>query len=120
MGALISEAFQYSSGIFEFWLTLSFAAVVAAAFAAEKFSGNYIKLLTFGYLLASVFLFLVRLYIAFQIVSLMEKLTEAGFDSSRFDTLFGLVVSIYAQILHIAGTIGVVIYMSHINRTNHE
>ena len=56
IGSLLSETFDHSSGIFEYWMTLSFAAVVAAAFAAEKLHRNYIRLLAFGYFLASLFL----------------------------------------------------------------
>ena len=118
LGSLISEASLYSSGIFEFWLTLSFAAVVAATFAVEKLHRNYMRLLIVGYLLASIFFLLTRIYIASQILDLMQQLDAAGYDSSRFDSTLGLVVAAYAPILHILGTIGVVIYMFKANRAS--
>ena len=111
IGSLLSETFDHSSGIFEYWMTLSFAAVVAAAFAAEKLHRNYIKLLAFGYLLASLFLFLVRIYSSLQAIDLLEKLEAGGHDTTRFDNYFGMFVGVYAQVLHIIGTFGVLVYM---------
>ena len=120
IGSLLSETFDHSSGIFEYWMTLSFAAVVAAAFAAEKLHRNYIRLLAFGYFLASLFLFLVRIYSSLQALDLLEMLEAGGYDTTRFDNSFGLLVGVYAHVLHVIVTFGVLVYMLRVNRAENE
>jgi uncharacterized membrane protein YfcA len=120
LGSLISEAYDYSSGLFEFWMTLSFAAIVAGAYAGEKLHRSYLRLLAFGYFFASLFLYLVRLHVAFQATDLIGQLEASGYDSTRYDNLFSLAIGLYGQVLHIFGTLGILAFMLKPVRERHE
>lgn len=97
--------------IFEFWLTFSFGAVVATRFASDKFNGSYIKLMSFGYLIVSVWLFIVRVNLASQIVELIDMMNASGYDTARFETMSGMATYVGGIIILIIGTASILLYM---------
>lgn len=108
---LISESISYMGDVFEFWLTFSFAAIVATSYASDKLNVSYVKLMCLGYLSTSAFLLLARINSIAQISDLLSKMEQAGYDTSRFESGISVTTGMLGLALYILGSCGILFYM---------
>jgi hypothetical protein len=107
---LLATTEGYSS-VLEFWVSVSFAVVVASFFTSKQLNRKVIGLMTFLYILSS--LFLASLYIATAVKSnhYYQKMFSAGFDVSHFDHPVNFITISLIFLLFVGGTFGTVYYM---------
>ena len=97
----------------EFWLTISFAVVVAATYAPERLERKFFTLIWVGYLAASIILFLNRINLSMMVFSLLSKSTGEG-GAPIFQPIIGSLSGGGNFLLMILGTIGVIYYVRNI------
>jgi len=107
---LLTTADKFS-GIVEFWVSISFAVVVACFFISGKVNRKVLKLMGFLYVLSS--LFLATLYVAFAIRAnhYYELMVSSGYEVAHFSNPASLTTLVLVSILFIGGTFSTVYYM---------
>jgi hypothetical protein len=111
LNTLLLATTEGYGGVLEFWVSISFAVVVASFFTSKQLNRNVIGLMTFLYMLSS--LFLASLYIATALKSshYYQIMSSAGFDVSHFDHPVNFITLSLIFLLFIGGTFGTVFYM---------
>ena len=97
----------------EFWLTISFAVVVAATYAPERLERKFFTLIWVGYLAASIILFLNRINLSLMVFSLLSKSIGEG-ETTFYQPIFGSLAGGGNFLLMILGTVGVIYYVRNI------
>jgi len=95
----------------EFWLTLTFATIMAFHFALSSITLGLYRLVVGLYALASA-LFIVRAGHAFrQFDQFNQRLIEAGFPPYPSDPIIGWPIFVATFVLMIGGTLACITYM---------
>ncbi len=100
----------------EFWLTISFAVVVAATYAPGRLERKFFTLIWIGYLAASVVLILNRINLTLMAASLVSSNIDAGAPTHTFNPVIGSIAGGGNFLLMIIGTVGVIYYVRNIGK----
>ena len=98
-------------GVLEFWISVSFAVVVASFLTSDRLNRKVIRLMTFLYILSSMFLASLYISTAVRTNHYYQQLVSAGFDTSHFDHPVNFLTLSLILLLFIGGTCGTVYYM---------
>ena len=98
----------------EFWLTISFAVVVAATYAPERLERKFFTLIWVGYLAASIILFLNRVNLSLMVFSFITANTGEEGSTPIYQPVFGSLSAGGNFLLMIIGTVGVIYYVRNI------
>ena len=105
---LSTEAY---GGVLEFWISISFAVVVASFLTSDKLNRKVIRLMTFLYILSSMFLASLYISTAVRTNHYYQLLVSSGFDTSHFDHPVNFLTLFLVLLLFLGGTSGTVYYM---------
>lgn len=97
----------------EFWLTISFAVVVAATYSPDRLERKFFTLIWTGYLAASIILVLNRINLTFMAYSLISSNTKTD---TFYIPVVGTMAGLGNFLLMILGTVGVIYYVRKIGQ----
>ena len=117
MMLLINEYMSTLNQFTEFWITISFAVVVAATYAPSNLGANYSNMLFYGYLAVSIILVCGRTNWLFAIYKLSQRVIDQGYPYPG-SSLFGSVAGAGIFLMMFFGTIGVLFYTRKAIQTN--
>ena len=111
LNALLLATTEKFGGVLEFWVSISFAVVIASFFASTQLNQKVVRLMTFLYILSSMFL--ASLYIGSAVRSnhYYQEMVSAGFDVSHFATPINFITLFLIFLLFVGGSCGTVYYM---------
>lgn len=112
LNTLIMLAAEKSGDVMEFWVSVSFAVVVASFFISKKLNVKIFKIMGFLYALSSIFMASIYVGSALRANHYFEQLLKLGFDASHFDNLAGFTTIVMAPLLFFGGTGGTLYYMA--------
>ena len=116
VGQTFIEYLNTLNQLTEFWLTISFAVVVAVTYAPERLERKFFTLIWAGYLAASVILFLNRINLSLMLISLVSTNTKAGVTTPFFQPIIGSMAGGGNFLLMIIGTAGIIYYVRNIGK----
>ena len=116
LGQLVVEYMSVLNQLTEFWLTISFAVVVAATYAPARLEQKFFTLIWSGYLAASLIFFFNRINLTYTVVRMANSSQEGGFSVPEHQPVFGLLGAGGIFLLMLVGTLGVVYYVRNIGR----
>ena len=116
LGQLVVEYMSVLNQLTEFWLTISFAVVVAATYAPARLEQKFFTLIWSGYLAASLIFFFNRINLTYTVVTMANSSREAGVSIPEYHPVFGLLGAGGIFLLMLVGTLGVVYYVRNIGR----
>ena len=116
LGQLVVEYMSVLNQLTEFWLTISFAVVVAATYAPARLEQKFFTLIWSGYLAASLIFFFNRINLTYTVVRMANSGREAGISIPEYHPVFGLLGAGGIFLLMLVGTLGVVYYVRNIGR----
>ena len=108
---LIHLSTERSANLLQFWLTASFAVVMASYFGGDKLNGLMFKLVATLYMLASVTFLCSSIDGAVQYTEYMKRMAEQGYETAQFDSVYGWIAGIGMLSLYVIGTLGVLYYL---------
>jgi hypothetical protein len=108
---LIYLSSERSANILQFWLTASFAVVMASYFGGDKLNGLMFKLVATLYVLASVTFVCSAISGSVQFTEYMKRMAEQGYETDQFNNIYGWIAGIGMLSLFVIGTIGVLFYL---------
>jgi len=95
----------------QFWVSISFATVVAAFFTANRLNKSIIRLMAFLYVLTSLFVASVYFNYAVKLRHYYKLAKEAGFNIEHYSNFSSNAAAILVGIVFICGTIGTLFYL---------
>lgn len=116
VGQLIVEYMSVLNQLTEFWLTISFAVVVAATYVPARLEQKFFTLIWSGYLAASLIFFFNRINLTYTVVRMANSSQQAGVSVPEYHPVFGLLGAGGIFLLMLVGTLGVVYYVRNIGR----
>ena len=116
LGQLVVEYMSVLNQLTEFWLTISFAVVVAATYAPARLEQKFFTLIWSVYLAASLIFFFNRINLTYTVVTMSNSSREAGVSIPEYHPVFGLLGAGGIFLLMLVGTFGVVYYVRNIGR----
>jgi hypothetical protein len=111
LNALLLESTEAFSGVLEFWVSISFAVVVASFFTSKQLNRKVIRLMTFLYILSSMFLASLYMAAAVRTSHYYQAMNSAGYDASHFDNPMNYITLFLMLVLYVGGTCGTVFYL---------
>lgn len=117
LNTLLLATTEGYTGYLEFWVSISFAVVVASFFTSKQLNRKVIGLMIFLYILSS--LFLASLYIATAVKSdhYYQKMFSAGFNLSHFDHPVNFITITLVFLLFVGGRLGQFIICAPVSGT---
>ena len=97
--------------VLEFWVSISFAVVVASFFTSSKLNTSIIRLMAFLYILSSMFLASLYITTSIRTYHYYREMAAAGFATWHLDHPVNFVTLGLVLLLFLGGTIGTVYYM---------
>ena len=116
LGQTFIEYINTLNQLSEFWLSISFAVVVAATYAPDRLERKFFTLIWVGYLAASTIIFLNRINLSLMLFALISENAEAGKPSVFIQPTIGSLAGAGNFLLMILGTFGIVYYVRNIGR----
>ena len=111
MNSLLLESTASYGGVLEFWVSISFAVVVASFFTSKQLNRKVIRLMTFLYILSSLFLASLYISTAIRTNHYYQDMISAGFDVSHFDHPVNFITLFLIFLLFVGGSCGTVYYL---------
>lgn len=111
LNALILAAKESFTPIVQFWVSISFAVVVAAFVTSNRFNLNIIRLMAFLYILSSMYLAGVYISEAFIVSYYFQQLQSAGFETSHLNNPASLMSLSLCALLFTGGLAGTLYFM---------
>ena len=113
LNALIILSAEKSGEILEFWVSISFAVVVASFFISKQINLKIFKIMGFLYLLSSVFMAAIYVGAALRANYYFSQLVVQGLEKGHFDNPVNYVTLLFAFLLFFGGTCGTLYYMKY-------
>jgi hypothetical protein len=113
LNTLIMLAAEKSGDVMEFWVSVSFAVVVASFFISKKMNVKIFKIMGFLYALSSLFLGSIYVGSALRANHYFDQLVNLGVDASHFSNPAGFTTIFMAPLLFFGGTGATLYYMSY-------
>ena len=115
---MITEYMNNLHQLTEFWLTISFAVVVAATYAPKALERRFFTLIWIGYLSASVIFLLNRISITYMATALIQNSNMEEAVLPHFHPFFATAGAAGIYVLMVVGTAGVIYYVRNIGKTH--
>ena len=116
LGQTFIEYINTLNQLSEFWLSISFAVVVAATYAPERLERKFFTLIWVGYLAASIIVFLNRINLSLMLFAFISENTKAGAAPPPINPIIGPMAGGGNFLLMLLGTVGVVYYVRNIEK----
>ena len=116
LGQTFVEYLNTLNQLSEFWLSISFAVVVAATYAPERLERKFFTLIWAGYLAASIIIFINRINLSLVLAAFISEYAEAGVPPFFIHPTIGSIAGVGNFLLMIFGTAGVVYYVRNIGK----
>jgi len=113
LNALILLPAETSGRMLEFWVSVSFAVVVASFIISKQVNVIIFRIMGFLYLLSSLFMASIYIGSALRANHYFEQLVVLGVDISHFDNPISRFSMLMAVTLFIGGTTTTLYYMKH-------
>ena len=113
---MITEYMNNLHQLTEFWLTISFAVVVAATYAPRTLERRFFTLIWIGYLSASVIFLLNRISITYMASALIQNSEVENASLPQFHPFFATAGAAGIYLLMVIGTAGVIYYVRNIGK----
>jgi len=105
---LLYIVLEAADRVFQFWMSASFAIVIAAFLAADRLSKRMYQLITFAYLLVSLNMFLRYAVNANRFAAIRTELVERG---EWYDVPTSLAAGVTQGAVFIIGTVGTLYFV---------
>jgi hypothetical protein len=102
---------EQAANSFQFWLSASFALVMASYFGGGKLNGLVFKLLAIVYLLASVTFASYWISASVQWVEYESRMAQQGYETAHLNNIYGWLGGAGMISTFVIGTIGVLYYL---------
>lgn len=108
---MIAQSIDTLHSLNEFWLTISFAVVVAVTYAPKVLTRVYTAILFYGYLAAATSFILARFNVAYVVTKYVQQLQGAGYDTPPHANPIALVSTVGIYLIMVVGTIAILYYI---------
>ena len=112
LNTLIMLASERCGNMIEFWVSVSFAVVVASFFISKQINVKIFKIMGFLYLLSSLFLASIYIGAALLASYYFDQLVNLGFDTNHFQNPVSIASVLMATLLFSGGTCAVIYYIN--------
>ncbi len=116
LGQTFIEYLNTLNQLSEFWLSISFAVLVAATYAPERLERKFFTLIWVGYLAASIIIFINRINLSLMLNAFIYEYAKAGAPPPFIQPAMGIMAGGGNFLLMIFGTAGVVYYVRKIGK----
>ncbi len=116
LGQTFIEYLNTLNQLSEFWLSISFAVVVAATYTPERLERKFFTLIWVGYLAASLIIFINRINLSLMLSVFISEYAKAGAPPPFIQPTMGIMAGVGNFLLMIFGTAGVVYYVRNIGK----
>ena len=111
LSALILGVSENFTPIVQFWVSISFAVVVATFITSNRFNLNIIRLMAFLYILSSMYLAGIYISEAFKVSYYFQQLQSGGFETNHLRNPASLTSLALCALLFIGGLAGTLYFM---------
>jgi hypothetical protein len=108
---LVYMASERSANLLQFWLSASFAVVMASYFGRGKLHGPVFKLVAALYVIASVTFICFTISGSVQYDEYVTRMAEQGYETAHFYNIYSWIGGIGMLSLFVIGTLGVLYYL---------
>ena len=95
----------------QFWVSISFATVVATFFTISRLNRSIVRLMAYLYFLSSLYLAGVYVSQAVKVSYYLEQLEISGFSVQHHESLSSYAAIALAALVFLSGTVGTLFYM---------
>ena len=121
LNTLIILSAEKSGDILEFWVSISFAVVVASFFISKQINLKIFKIMGLLYFLSSIFMAAIYVGAALRANYYFSQLMAQGMERGHFDNPVNLVTLLFAFLLFFGGTSATLYYMKYCaSQSRHE
>lgn len=113
LNTLIILSGETSGGMIEFWVSVSFAVVVASFFISKQVNVKIFQIMRFLYLLSSLFMASIYIGSAIRASYYFNHLVSLGVDVSHIDNPVSITSVLMAATLFLGGTIATMYYINY-------
>ena len=111
LNALIILSAETCGEVLEFWVSISFAVVVASFFIAKEVKFKIFRIIGILYVLSSLFMASIYIGSSLRAAHYFNLLFETGADVSHFDNAFSSSTILMASLLFFGGMAATLFYM---------
>ena len=113
LNALLIMTAEKAGEILEFWVSVSFAVVVASFFISKQINLQIFRIMGLLYFLSSIFMGSIYVGASLRANYYFSQLDTLGFETSHFDSPVNYVTLVFAFILFFGGMGATLYYLKH-------